>query len=356
MQAPLWLTALTALASWLAATTFATAAHSAEHVVHVQALAEPAAAALRADGSRRSPFPTIEAARDHLRALRSSPGRNGSDRYRVVIGAGTYPPLQLERQDSGTPGHPIIYEADPSDGPAIVSGGLQVPRSAFQPWAGHPGVVKADVSSLGVDYGSVNAGGGCGGNCSGFAKAGLVFANRSMVLARWPNVDAVTGRYVWERITIGGSNGFSVVDPVAVPRMAKWAAETKPMLHSYAKYDWSDTWNHINISASSTEVNVTIADKPPSLARVASRSLPPQRGSIRFRLAPRTYAPWGCIVRVVSLTKPRQIPTRNMLPLLITSRRPLLKPRPRPRPRPSAAHRAARAAGAAGARQVGTFG
>ena len=35
-------------------------------------------------------------------------------------------------------------------------------------------------------------------------------------------------------------------------------------------------------------------------------------GSIRFRLAPRAYAPWGCIVRVVSQTKSRKIPTRNI--------------------------------------------
>lgn len=64
-------------------------------------------------------------------------------------------------------------------------------------WAGHPGVLKADLASLGVpiDYGTVLAGGDCGGDCSGFAKAGLVFRNESMVLSRWPNVDNVTGRY-----------------------------------------------------------------------------------------------------------------------------------------------------------------
>ena len=45
--------------------------------------------------------------------------------------------------------------------------------------------------------------------------------------------------------------------------------------------------------------------------RVTSRSLPPQRRSIRFRLAPRTYAPRGCIVRADGLAKSRKIPTRN---------------------------------------------
>ena len=45
-------------------------------------------------------------------------------------------------------------------------------------------------------------------------------------------------------------------------------------------------------------------------ARVTSRSISPPWGLIRFRLALRTYAPWG--VRVVSQTKSRKIPTRNI--------------------------------------------
>ena len=41
----------------------------------------------------------------------------------------------------------------------------------------------------------------------------------------------------------------------------------------------------------------------------ACRPISPQWGSIRFRLALRTYAQWG--LRVVSLTKSRKIPTRK---------------------------------------------
>ena len=56
--------------------------------------------------------------------------------------------------------------------------------------------------------------------------------------------------------------------------------------------------------------------------RVASRSIPPRRGSLRFRPAPRTCAPChgGCIVRVASPTKPREIPTRKTFPLFPASR------------------------------------
>ena len=52
------------------------------------------------------------------------------------------------------------------------------------------------------------------------------------------------------------------------------------------------------------------------VVRVAGRSISPPWGSIRFRLALRTYAPCGCIVRVVSQTKSRTTPTRKILPLL----------------------------------------
>ena len=37
--------------------------------------------------------------------------------------------------------------------------------------------------------------------------------------------------------------------------------------------------------------------------RIVSRSISPRWRSNRLRLAPRTYAPWGCVVRVVSQTK-----------------------------------------------------
>ena len=52
--------------------------------------------------------------------------------------------------------------------------------------------------------------------------------------------------------------------------------------------------------------------------RAVSRSTSPPWGSIRFRLALRTYAPWG--VRVVSQTKSRKIPTRKIPPLSFASR------------------------------------
>ena len=270
----LWLVALASCDS----SPSTTAATQQEHVVHVRAPparpplpAEAAAALIIVDGSAVSPFPTIEAARDHLRTLRAA-GEGGNRSYRVVIGSGTYAPLRLEPEDSGSPGHPVIYEADRSDGLVVISAGTQVPKDAFMQWSGHPGIVKADLSSLHLDFGSIAPGSGCGGDCTGFKKASLVFSNRSMVLARWPNIDSTTGKQVWEKIQIGGANGFSVKDPTAVARMAKWGSEAEQAwLHSYPLFAWEDSWDRFKVSASATEVNVTIKD-PYSYSQAIARS------------------------------------------------------------------------------------
>ena len=73
-------------------------------------------------------------------------------------------------------------------------------------------------------------------------------------------------------------------------------------------------------AAESTDLDVSSVAEVMVKVRVQSRSIPPPWRSIRFRLALRTYAPWGCIVRVVSLTTSRKIPTRKNLPLFLLSR------------------------------------
>ena len=72
-----------------------------------------------------------------------------------------------------------------------------------------------------------------------------------------------------------------------------------------------------------------------AFVRVACRSISPPWRSIRFRLALRTYAPWG--VRVVSQTKSRKIPTRKRLPLFFASRPSHRGPSSRSSPRPAPA-------------------
>ena len=116
---------------------------------------------------------------------------------------------------------------------------------------------------------------------------------------------------------------------------SKWAADTKPVrcvdvdecLTDGGGCDAKSGAKCVNtpgaskcectIKASTLNADGRTCEAPFDTVRVASRSIPPPWGSIRFRLAPRTYdaPPCGPSVRVVSLTKSRKIPTRNILPL-----------------------------------------
>ena len=70
--------------------------------------------------------------------------------------------------------------------------------------------------------------------------------------------------------------------------------------------------------------------RPPSIGARARRStsrvciprrqVPPRWGSIRFRLASRLYAAWGCTLRVVRLTKSRKTTTRTIVLFLFACR------------------------------------
>jgi parallel beta-helix repeat protein len=73
---------------------------------------------VRSDG----PLPSLTAAQDRIRQLRAS-GCKGA--VHVVVRGGVYrlqAPFQLAPEDSGTPSHPVVYEAYPGEKP-IFSGG-----------------------------------------------------------------------------------------------------------------------------------------------------------------------------------------------------------------------------------------
>ena len=138
-------------------------------------------------------------------------------------GPGVYPPLHLEPEDSGSADAPVIYEGRQG---ASLSAGVHVPPSAFKKWDGHPNVVQADLSSLGLTYGEMGAGGDNGGTCTQFTKARLFFENRTQILARWPNVQSFDpSTYQWQKIGVGGADGFTINDTATVARASKWAAE-----------------------------------------------------------------------------------------------------------------------------------
>ena len=157
---------------------------SDDTVLRVRASAPHGAAEAAADGSAARPFRSIHAARNHLRMLRQRSADLGA--VTVLIGAGRYPPLELQPEDSGTASAPVTYQAERSDGSALISAGVHIPASAFSPWAGHAGALKADLSTLPIEFGALGSGGSCYGNCTQYKHNSVVFDDRLMVLARYP--------------------------------------------------------------------------------------------------------------------------------------------------------------------------
>jgi hypothetical protein len=75
--------------------------------------------------------------------------------------------------------------------------------------------------------------------------------------------------------------------------MAKWQAEADPWLHSYAQFDWLDTWNRINISASASEIDVTIVDHPSTETAAVRRAALAAAPSQEIQMAPATHTGGG---------------------------------------------------------------
>ena len=130
---------------------------TSDTVLRVRASAPHGAAEAAADGSAARPFRSIHAARNHLRMLRQRSADLGA--VTVLIGAGRYPPLELQPEDSGTASAPVTYQAERSDGSALISAGVHIPASSFSPWAGHAGALKADLSTLPIEFGALGSGG-----------------------------------------------------------------------------------------------------------------------------------------------------------------------------------------------------
>ena len=120
-------------------------------VLQLAADGAPAAAALElhVDPSH-GPFYSVASARDHLRTLRDAAGRLPAGGARVLLHGGTHAPFVLDPLlDSGSAGSPVVYAAF-GDGPAVVSGGVELPASAFTAAAGKPGQYEVDLAKFGL--------------------------------------------------------------------------------------------------------------------------------------------------------------------------------------------------------------
>jgi hypothetical protein len=87
-------------------------------------------------GTLKSPFATLEQARDAVRQIKEKQGHL-YDSVIVWLREGVYTIDQsfvLDSRDAGLPGAPVVYRAYPGD-KVILRGGTTLPSSAFKPVA-----------------------------------------------------------------------------------------------------------------------------------------------------------------------------------------------------------------------------
>ena len=106
---------------------------------------------LRVDATAAEAFRTLHAARD---AMRAGLG-HGFERHIHIAGDHKLDrPLVLDARDSGSPEAPIVYTTDPAvDATAALSGGVQVPATAWERAVGPTGIplLKASLFDLGLN-------------------------------------------------------------------------------------------------------------------------------------------------------------------------------------------------------------
>jgi hypothetical protein len=206
-----------------------------------------------ADGSERSPFPTLETTRDAVRALKKSRGGTLPEGgVQVVISGGAYhveQTLALTSEDSGTAKAPVVYESRSGQTP-VLRGGTRITgwkpiaeasvRDKLDP-AVRNRVLEADLRALGVtDWGDATA---------LRRRPELFVKGEPQTLARWPNEGFVkTGDVlgtetfkVWNTIEGCRDGQFRYLED----RPNSWLDEPDVRLYGYWFWDWLEEYQKV---------------------------------------------------------------------------------------------------------------
>lgn len=203
-------------------------------------------------GSKAHPLQSLIGARNAIRAWRRTHPEHQQASIQVFIQGGAYPvtqSLSLSKEDSGSPGAPVVYRAGTGQGPHF-QGGIRI--SSWQPIADRrrktrlvpavrEQVVQADLKTLGVtDLGDATA----------LRKRPELFCNgRPQTLARWPNRGFVhTGDIlgtdtftVWNRIPGCRDGKFQFIED----RPSTWVDEADVHLYGYWFWDWFEEYQRV---------------------------------------------------------------------------------------------------------------
>ncbi|MEN6315714.1 MAG: right-handed parallel beta-helix repeat-containing protein [Clostridiaceae bacterium] len=246
-------------------------------------------------GSKRSPFKTLERARDAVRSLKDSRGLP-EDGVIIYLRGGKYNvtgSFALTAEDSGESGKPVVYAAYEAE-EVYFMGGVDLDPAGFGPVtdsdilnrlpAGSAGnVLVYDLAAHGITQYGVIPKNGFGWPRSCVAPE-LFVDDKTMNLARYPNDGYIdvgnvieTGfipRDYFSDMPNGDPNSKGYIPseqwmdkpgPVFQyndERADKWASEPEGWIFGYWVYDWAD--DNIKIGSIDTETN-TINTINPSL-------------------------------------------------------------------------------------------
>ncbi len=242
----------TALSLLLAAVT---CCHALE--LHVSADAAPGG-----DGSSRKPFASLDDARQAVRLL------NRAEGVVVVLAPGEYIMREgtvFSLEDSGTPGNPIIYRAEPG-AVARLSAGVKVPAAALLPVTDvamlerlrpevRDRVRRIDLDSMGIKAPRFKD------NFRGIELIEVFWNNERLPISRWPN----TGYAKIEKVTDNGivspfEGSFIFREDEAPSRWTQAAREDGLWLRGFWRVPWVIEAARVgNIDAASR--TITLAGK-----------------------------------------------------------------------------------------------
>ncbi len=195
-------------------------------------------------GTQPQPFRTLEAARDHIRALKAQE-RFPAGGITVWLRGGRYylnKGLVLTEQDSGTVAGPISYRAYPDEEVRLIGGGE---IDGFKPIADPAILARLDPQArcnvLEVDLAAL------GETITSGLDFDLFFRGESMQLARWPNEGYVKiAEVLYEKPWTHGKTGDKVGKFFYEgDRPQRWRDEPEIWLYGYWFFDYHDEFQKV---------------------------------------------------------------------------------------------------------------
>jgi len=212
------------------------------------------------NGSEKTPFASLELARDEIRARRKNGSLPGGA-VTVLVHGGTYQvsrTFSLSDSDSGTEAQPVLFRAAPGEKP-VFSGGARLASwrkvSDADGYAQLPGAYRSniwimDLRAQGItNLLPLKLGGFASGNGFRTHPAHELFFNgQAMSLARGPNegflhisqVAVKDGTKGYDRE--GSKTGKFHCDS---DRLRRWANEPDLLLYGYWFWDWADSYERV---------------------------------------------------------------------------------------------------------------